>query len=1136
MFLSKKQIAAFLAFSLMFQQGLFASQLDIARAIDARRFAIAKTDSEEGAKLDGKSFERLEKFNKKTKSSWRIRMNRNTKHPRALVGGENIRVGSGDRGALKFLKSNKDFLGVNVKDLKLAQKPLKSAVGTHYYFKQYYKDLPIDNAYVKVNVDKNGALINYQSTYIPDLDISVKETVSAQQAASTAAQDAGGTALKAAEKVVYVKPNTSEAYLAWKVLVQGGDNAPAKWDYYVDAQDGKILNRISKLMYAADAKFQINVNPVYPNAPGIPAQKLPLKDMYVYSFDGSGAASAPVTTDANGKATASGRMWATYSGPYFTVTNQRNVTGYYVEKDNSETFSTNDWTVFDKGSDWSTINACADGSWPVFSFPLINSLKVGSMNSAGEISDKKFLFLGSELPSVRNLGAYIGNFPSFNINGPLIANYSTQKLSVSAYPADYVPGVNDYSITQFKKLCIPTSAPSRYSAASSDALEVTLATDNIANPEAVAFYNLNSMRDYFVNLAGADFNLSGHIPVMVNASGSRYSNSNDGMMNAFYDLDANLILIGEGAYEVNEGRYRNFALESAIVRHEYVHAVMNKIWPIIYFDEGAAISEAVADYFALSSLKDSTGKPYTSIIGAWVGGTSGEGMARNLDTPFPEVYSPEKWVENGAPMGQHANSLFLSQALWELRTKNPGTDKVDTLVWNALMFFPDSLLEFRDAMVATAKILDSSSISQVEAVFDTHGITYDNIIPVKGDIYEPNNGPGSAAMAFVDKVIEAKINPASDIDYYYLTLSEGEFKAELSLPVIKKVASRSAYMPLGMFLLDADMKTAVDLVRPADVPDDQIGNSGITTAYEKITLTYNVPAGFYNDTSHYILGVYRLNNAYYPSAAEVTEETGSYTLKTYLKQGYGGYGELEYPNFADGNTLLVSVPFESAPDNGLTSTLEPLGLTEWAPSAFEKFHSARLLDADMNPIPGGSTLDANGYIGLEGEPVLDPNNSNYLIVRLKMQNGLENLGHRLVSIQLFGKLRSNKLYSDNPNPDYRENYGVVCWGYTPPLRNGALTPAGVNIIKGAIFNPAKGGTAEITVKPIQTGRMKAQIFTVDGLLVKTLMDGNVEANHTVPLFWDGRNGNGKIVASGVYLLRIDGAGIDRKLKKIVVVK
>lgn len=1133
MLLSKKSLSALLSAVFLCQQAAFAaSPLDTARALDARRFAVVKTDSEEPVKLESSALEKLEKFNKKTGASWRIRMNGATKTPRSLVGGRSVRVGSSDKNALKFIKSSKDLLGVNEKDLKLLRKPLKSAVGTHFYFRQYYKDLPVENAYVKVNIDKNGSLLNYQSTYVPDLDIDVKESVPAASAALIAAQDAGGKALSSPEKVIYVTPGTAQARLAWKTLVQGGENAPAKWDYYVDAQTGDILNRISKLFYASrQAQFSININPVYPKAPGISTQTLPLSNMYVYSFNGSGAPQAPQTTSSDGEVTTSGRMWATLSGPYFTVTNEAALTKYYVEKGDGETFGL-DWTEFTKGATWQTYNACENsGDYPVFSYPLIKNLNIGKMNVSGDIEDKKFLLLGSSLPSDRVLGAYIGRFNS--LNGPLISNYnSAQMMNISAYPADYTPGESDYSITSFNKLCVPSSTPARYTSTDTSTLPVVMANDNIQTPEAVAFYNLNAMRDYFVGLAGSNFDLNGHMPVMVNASGAGYSSHNDGMQNAFYDLDADVILVGQGRYDVSKSQYVNFALESAIVRHEYVHAVVNKIWPIIYFDEGAAISEAVSDYFALSSLKDASGRPYTSIIGAYVAGTSGEGMARNLDGT--DSYTPEKWIANGAPMGQHANSKFLSQALWQLRISSIGAN-IDKLVWNALMFFPDSLLEFRDAMIAVAGIPaiggNSAWVTAVEDAFDAHGITYDNIITAQGDIYEPNNGPYAAAdvdiASISRKELSASINPASDMDYYSISLPEGEFKAVLTMPKVRE----GRYIPLGMLLLDADMQTAVDLVRPSDVPDDQQGNTGITTNLETITLTFNAPSLLNGNTGRYILGVYKLSNGYYPS--DISADTGAYKLNFTFAQGSNvGNVEAQLDDFADGRQISFSVPLATTKDSGLSGALSTLGLGEWAPSYYEFFHSARLLDSDMNPIPGANTADAN-YLEIPMTISIDSN--NIMSGKVTIRNGFASLGHNMVYLQVFGKLRSNKADQDAGNTNYREDYGVVSLGISNPIVTASTSGEEV-YIKDSVFNPMKGGKVKFEIVPKSDGKLKVQIFTTDGLLVKTIKDGDVSQGITQIVEWDGRNGAGKVVASSVYLLRVDGAGIDRKLKKIVVVK
>ena len=767
----------------------------------------------------------------------------------------------------------------------------------------------------------------------------------------------------------------------------------------------------------------------------------------------------------------------------------------------------------------------------MFSYPLIKNLNIGKMNVSGDIEDKKFLLLGSSLPSDRVLGAYIGRFNS--LNGPLISNYnSAQMMNISAYPADYTPGESDYSITSFNKLCVPSSTPARYTSTDTSTLPVVMANDNIQTPEAVAFYNLNAMRDYFVGLAGSNFDLNGHMPVMVNASGAGYSSHDDGMQNAFYDLDADVILVGQGRYDVSKSQYVNFALESAIVRHEYVHAVVNKIWPIIYFDEGAAISEAVSDYFALSSLKDASGRPYTSIIGAYVAGTSGEGMARNLDGT--DSYTPEKWIANGAPMGQHANSKFLSQALWQLRISSIGAN-IDKLVWNALMFFPDSLLEFRDAMIAVAGISaiggNSAWVTAVEDAFDAHGITYDNIITAQGDIYEPNNGPYAAAdvdiASISRKELSASINPASDMDYYSISLPEGEFKAVLTMPKVRE----GRYIPLGMLLLDADMQTAVDLVRPSDVPDDQQGNTGITTNLETITLTFNAPSLLNGNTGRYILGVYKLSNGYYPS--DISADTGAYKLNFTFAQGSNvGNVEAQLDDFADGRQISFSVPLATTKDSGLSGALSTLGLGEWAPSYYEFFHSARLLDSDMNPIPGANTADAN-YLEIPMTISIDSN--NIMSGKVTIRNGFASLGHNMVYLQVFGKLRSNKADQDAGNTNYREDYGVVSLGISNPIVTASTSGEEV-YIKDSVFNPMKGGKVKFEIVPKSDGKLKVQIFTIDGLLVKTIKDGDVSQGITQIVEWDGRNGAGKVVASSVYLLRVDGAGIDRKLKKIVVVK
>ena len=125
----------------------------------------------------------LAKFNDKTDSSYTVRVNADSGATRALVDGDNLSIGKTEGGALSFINSYKDMLGVDRANLKLKLKR-QSPVGYHFYFEQYYKNLKVENAYVKVNTDKSGKLINYQSTYVKDLTLDVNPAKTADARAN----------------------------------------------------------------------------------------------------------------------------------------------------------------------------------------------------------------------------------------------------------------------------------------------------------------------------------------------------------------------------------------------------------------------------------------------------------------------------------------------------------------------------------------------------------------------------------------------------------------------------------------------------------------------------------------------------------------------------------------------------------------------------------------------------------------------------------------------------------------------------------------------------------------------------------------------------------------------------------------
>lgn len=208
-----------------------------------------------------------------------------------------------------------------------------------------------------------------------------------------------------------------------------------------------------------------------------------------------------------------------------------------------------------------------------------------------------------------------------------------------------------------------------------------------------------------------------------------------------------------------------------------------------------------------------------------------------------------------------------------------------------------------------------------------------------------------------------------------------------------------------------------------------------------------------------------------------------------------------------------------------------MGLSNWGPSSYETIYSARLLDSDLNPIAGATT----GGTYLSNFSNLHTYTDNKITGDITIQNGFNSLGYNVVYLQIFGKLRSWKADNDYPDTNYREDYGIVSMGISAPIMSKSTTGEDI-YIKNGVFNPMKGGKLKMQIAAKQDGNMKVQIYTVDGLLVKTLFDGPAEKQFPTLIEWDGRNEQGNVVASSVYLLRIDGAGIDRQVKKVVAVK
>jgi hypothetical protein len=65
--------------------------------------------------------------------------------------------------------------------------------------------------------------------------------------------------------------------------------------------------------------------------------------------------------------------------------------------------------------------------------------------------------------------------------------------------------------------------------------------------------------------------------------------------------------------------------------------------------------------------------------------------------------------------------------------------------------------------------------------------------------------------------------------------------------------------------------------------------------------------------------------------------------------------------------------------------------------------------------------------------------------------------------------------------------------------------------------------------------VNVHVFNLAGEQVRAPFDADVVAGMTTQAFWDGRNEQGELCGSGIYLVSVRGAGI-RSLQKVVLLK
>lgn len=138
-------------------------------------------------------------------------------------------------------------------------------------------------------------------------------------------------------------------------------------------------------------------------------------------------------------------------------------------------------------------------------------------------------------------------------------------------------------------------------------------------------------------------------------------------------------------------------------------------------------------------------------------------------------------------------------------------------------------------------------------------------------------------------------------------------------------------------------------------------------------------------------------------------------------------------------------------------------------------------------------------------------------------------GHSLSLV--YNDWSSGKPIVDHVNPQV-EGSTILLTKNPSGIDNGAIVPTSYSLGQNFPnpFNPST--TLAYSLKT--AGHVQLHIFNVLGQNVRTLVDEYQDANNYTKL-WDGRDNNGNVVASGIYMYRIQ-SGDFTDIKKMVMMK
>jgi Zn-dependent metalloprotease len=161
--------------------------------------------------------------------------------------------------ARRFLSENAQLfkLSGDLNDLSLVRS-FESPMGRHFVFDQNYQGVPVYGAETSVHFNQEGRVVALNNSYLPNINVNVKPSVSLEGALDIARLELPGSDLSEAGSNLVIYAFNNSYSLAWNVVVP---TSRRTWEIFIDAHSGAVLGNprdINRYVTGTGQVYKVN--------------------------------------------------------------------------------------------------------------------------------------------------------------------------------------------------------------------------------------------------------------------------------------------------------------------------------------------------------------------------------------------------------------------------------------------------------------------------------------------------------------------------------------------------------------------------------------------------------------------------------------------------------------------------------------------------------------------------------------------------------------------------------------------------------------------------------------------------------------------------------------------------------------